>query len=1251
MFSLRFMCEILKKAATAYFLGFCLVFSQADYKILSSSDNSLIVEINTNPQLIDDLKPFELLVGLPSPNLPKIEISKFDETSHTFNLSEKFNQIKWVNNQKVNGLNTGTLKISSQGNAQSYYKTLVIKINFIDQKAKETSLKKIHFHLLKPKIINWNVAKNWIEATKKRMPKNMIIPEGKWVNFSIIKDGIYKINGVNINSLFEPTFSFDPRSIMLFTSSAFGRDKTYNESHLINPEDDVPQNLVEVPVTIFGGSDGNLSNDDYLLFYGRGPSGFNLNADEVKWHQNLYFNESMYWLFIPKNISVRGQRINTANLINTSSAEIDYARVFIHSEIDIINPQESGLLWGNKSISSGASIFDTIEVVDPSTQTTITGTLGMIGNEKTNTRFKNTPHSIALFKDNTKIIDSNWANIGPKSIDFTISRNLIDEGLNTLRLKNQSNNSNSEPFYDYLNVSYLRKLNYVKPFDFFTSSDNVNKKFKINGENVIVWDITNHKTPLNVPVQSIDNTYFTTSSAQGNLKRFYAFRTNDLPELIDLNLVENKKWNNLRSLNIEADHLIIGPESFRNASNILINHRTKSLYCSLEDIYSEFSGGNKDPVAIKYFLKWAHENWVLSPTYVLFMGDADYDYRDITGKSKLKVPTIQIGGLNSYATDDRFVAFNGRIPEMATGRFPARTIEEVVNFCEKIVEFEKNMKDGIWKQRVTLVADDPLRPEKEPFELTTGKSHTYNSEKIAQIIPEFMDTRKIYLVKYDEIDGGLNSGITKPAATQELIESINNGTSIVNYIGHGNSSQWAQEKLLIINENRNDLELIKTGMKLPLWIAGTCNWGHFDKIDEESFAEQLIRTPMDGASAVISTSRGISVNSNIQFLERIFNQIFKDENISSLTAGSILQSVKTGGSSGELFHLFGDPYMELSLPKKVVQNAFVSPDTLSTLSIGSLNATIDYDNGAGNFILQDVPNEKSISFNFGSKQESISFFENGPELFKGSFTFSNNTLSPKFRVPKDISFKKGVASVKFNIKSDNGDEAIGVASNIVFVPGQPSTDTDGPIIAFLTNSGRILKNGDHIKKGEGIKIKISDPNGINITNRKGHEMILYDEALSNEYNITSKFKYDTNSLTSGSYSYETDTNIDYVSIKLKVWDNANNPSESEIKLDIISSDIFELRNVYNFPNPFVDKTQFTFEITQPAEIAIDIFTLSGLKINSIYSMYFNEGYGNIEWDGKDQYGQTLSNGVYLYKINAKNDNQETHFIGRIAIIK
>jgi len=1251
MTSPRFMLKILRKVTLAYFVGICIVFSQTHFKIINSSEDSLVLEINTKSQSIDDLKPFELLVGLPSEKLPEIEISRLYETKHTFNIPEKLNQIKWVNNQKVNGLNTGTLRISPQGNTQSYFKTLIVKISFFDQKVKGADLKKIHYHVLEPKIVNWEIAKNWVEKSNKRLPKYLRIDDGEWITFSLTKDSIYKINGSSINSLFDPTFNFDSRSIKLFTSSGFGRDKTFDESQLINLERDVPQNLVEIPITIYGGSDGNLSNEDYLVFYGRGPSGFNIDIEKAKWHQNLYFNESVYWLFIPNDNTLRGQRISTANLINTNSLETDNALFFNHYEIDNINPQESGLLWGNKLISSGASIFDSIEILSQVQETVLNGSLGMIGNEKTNTRFKNTQHSIALFKDNTKISESSWSNIGPKSINFTINSDLIEEGLNSLRITNQSKNSNSEPYYDYLNVSYQRKLDYLRPFDFFTTYKASNIKFKIYGKNVVVWDITESLKPLNLPVQSINNTYFTISKPQNNLKRFYAFKTSDLPEIINLNVVANKKWNNLRSINNKADHLIIGPESFRDASYKLVKHRRESLYCSLEDIFSEFSGGNKDPIAIKYFLKWAQENWSIAPAYVLFMGDADYDYRNLTGESNLKVPTIQIGDINSYATDDRLVAFNGRIPEMASGRYPARTIEEVVNFCDKIIEFEINMKEGFWKQKVTLVADDPLRPEKDAFELATGKSHTYNSERVASIIPEYMDTKKIYLAKYDEIDGGLDFGITKPTATKELLESINKGTSIINYIGHGNSRQWAQEQLLIINENRNDIELMKTQMKLPLWIAGTCNWGHFDKINEESFAEELIRTPMDGASAVISTSRGISVTSNIQFLERIFNQIFKDKNITSLTVGSLLQSVKTGGSSGELFHLFGDPSMKLPLPKAVIQNAIIRPDTLSTLEVGSLNAQISNFSGTGSFTFQDVPYEKSIPFYFGSKKEYISFLENGAELFKGSFTYSNNTISPKFRVPKDISFNEGFAKIKFNIVLDNGDEAVGVASNLTLVPGLPSEDIDGPIITFLTSSGRVLKNSDHIKKGEEIKIKISDPNGINIANKVGHEMILYDEIQSKEYLISDKFKYDINSLTSGSYTFEPDMNFEQVSIKLKVWDNANNPSESQISLDVSSSDVFELRSVYNYPNPFFDKTQFTFEITQSAEIAIDIYTLSGLKIKSISSEYFNEGYGTIDWDGADQFGQYLSNGVYLYKMNAKRDSQKIDFIGRIAIIK
>ena len=1252
MLTKRIIAKILKNGVVVYCIWFPFLFSQSNIKILNSTESELILEVNTNLQSDEDLKSFELLIGLPNSILPKIQIIQSNEKRHSFNIPKNPHQIKWIHNQKVNGLQTATLRISPLGKSHTYFEKLIIKIPFAISRIKESALEKIHFDLLRPKIINWDIAKNWIGKTEGGFSKNSSLPDGLWIRFVIDNDNVYRIDGKSINSLLPTNSNFDPRSIMLFSSPAFGRDKTYSESQSASQLKEAPFNLLEIPITIFGESDGNLSNDDYLFFYARGPSGFDMNNGKVKWHQNLYFNESVFWLLIPNDNTLRGQRITTGNVVNNGPFEVDYGIVYNHYEIDNINPQESGLLWGNKIISNGASIVESIEILYPMMQARVDGSFGMIGNEKINTRYKNTNHSIALYGNDLKIAEFDWKNTGPKSADFSIDAGIIKDGTNSFRITNQSLNSNSEPFFDFINFFYQRKLIYDKPFEFFSNVQSTDITFKINGENVIVWDISDEKNPVNQPVLSLaGETYMRVAIPQDSIKRYQVFKSDDITIIKELNIINNKKWNNLRSEKNDANHVIIGPESFKNASNQLVNHRTKSIYCSLEDIYSEFSGGNKDPIAIKYFLKWAQTNWKNSPTSVLFMGDADYDYRNITGESKMIVPTLQVGMLNSHATDDRFVAFNGIIPEMATGRFPARTVSEVSDFSDKIIEFENNMKNGLWKQRITLVADDPVRPEKESFELSIGKSHTYNSEKIARMIPDFMEMKKIYLVKYDDVSEGSSLNITKPSATEELIKAINQGTSIVNYIGHGNSTQWAQEKLLMIDENRNDINLINTDMKLPLWIAGTCNWGHFDKIDEESFAEELIRTPMDGASAVISTSRGISVTSNINFLEKIFSQIFKDKGVSNLTVGSLLQSVKTGGSDGELFHLFGDPAMQLPLPQTIIKNAYVTPDTLSTLEIGVLNAQIDNARGTGNFILQDSPVDVSVDFYFGSQKENISFLENGSKLFKGAFTYSNNTISPKFRVPKDISFSSGYANIKFNLAGEDGFEAVGSASNISFFPGLPSADIDGPIITFLTKSGRVLRDSDHVKIGEKIQIRLSDPNGINITNRKGHEMILIDEMKSVEYYVADRFEYDINSLTAGAFIFTPDLSSENIHINVIAWDNANNPNNEKINLNVTSADIFELRNVYNFPNPFFDKTQFSFEITQGADIVINIYTLSGLKVNTISSGYFNEGFGIIDWDGTDRFGQILSNGVYLFQMKASNNNQKINFTGRIAIIR
>ena len=167
------------------------------------------------------------------------------------------------------------------------------------------------------------------------------------------------------------------------------------------------------------------------------------------------------------------------------------------------------------------------------------------------------------------------------------------------------------------------------------------------------------------------------------------------------------------------------------------------------------------------------------------------------------------------------------------------SVAEAEDYIDKIIEFETNPEFGLWRQRVTLIADDAARPEDTISELYIGKSHTINSEILAEIIPPTIETNKLYMLEFPEESDATSFGVAKPQATSALFDILEKNTAIVNYIGHGSAHQWAQERLLY--QDRGDLQAIETGMKLPLWIAGTCSWGHFDNIDRESLDRKSTR--------------------------------------------------------------------------------------------------------------------------------------------------------------------------------------------------------------------------------------------------------------------------------------------------------------------------------------------------------------------------------------------------------------------------
>jgi len=83
----------------------------------------------------------------------------------------------------------------------------------------------------------------------------------------------------------------------------------------------------------------------------------------------------------------------------------------------------------------------------------------------------------------------------------------------------------------------------------------------------------------------------------------------------------------------------------------------------------------------------------------------------------------------------------------------------------------------------------------------------------------------------------------------------------------------------------------------------------------------------------------------------------------------------------------------------------------------------------------------------------------------------------------------------------------------------------------------------------------------------------------------------------------------------------------------------DLKNVYNYPNPFKEDTYFTFELSSilPQQLYIRIYTVAGRLINSldIPQNLLKTGFNRVYWNGRDYDGDEVANGVYFYKIVAK----------------
>ncbi|HVP56532.1 MAG TPA: FlgD immunoglobulin-like domain containing protein, partial [bacterium] len=96
------------------------------------------------------------------------------------------------------------------------------------------------------------------------------------------------------------------------------------------------------------------------------------------------------------------------------------------------------------------------------------------------------------------------------------------------------------------------------------------------------------------------------------------------------------------------------------------------------------------------------------------------------------------------------------------------------------------------------------------------------------------------------------------------------------------------------------------------------------------------------------------------------------------------------------------------------------------------------------------------------------------------------------------------------------------------------------------------------------------------------------------------------------------------------------------------SEALDLLDVSVFPNPFSGSTYFFYTLTEEArEATLSIFTVSGRRVFSAAVGTFS-GYNQYRWDGRDDVGDRVANGAYIYKLVVKSGGREREAVGRVA---
>lgn len=759
----------------------------------------------------------------------------------------------------------------------------------------------------------------------------------QYFSFPITTTGVYKIDFNTLQSAGVPVSTIDPRQLQVY-----GRGQ-------------------QVYIHVEGESDGSFDAADYIEFYAQKNDGwadahlyggepanpyFSLINDTARYYLT-WANSPTPLRFQPETDINYGAYsaagfVFKENIVERANVYFDGKTTSGATEVDYVESEG----W----FDGGYSLGRTVNVDIPSRKAYTTGPAALLSWRvvgASDYRQLAIDHHLVVDFAGTSF-DTLYAGYDVIDKSYAVSPSAL--GSNTTRYSYRSVNDlgsgadRGTAAYIILKYAHQMDFDAQTEFPFWVQDQSGQTKsylaftnFSASGA-VWVYDLTNHKRVL---VTSA-NDHRALIPNSGGQKFCVAFSDGNLRSINQLNPVNgNGLFNDHAANPMDSALIMITHSNLKNSVEQYANYRRTQghqvLVVDVDELYEQYAWGiRKSPLAIRHFIDYLIDQWNDPPANMFLIGKsvkAKLHRKNNTQYQRCLVPSY-----GNPASDVRLTSgLNNTLlePAVSTGRLSALTSDHVLDYLDKVMEYESNTEEE-WMKTILHFAGGGNKSESDRF---TGYLDSY-----ANLLEDTLfggNTFTFRKFTTDPIQTSLSDSI-------ELL--INQGASFMTFFGHASTTGG-------FDQNIDDPSFYNNKGKYPLIVGNSCFTGDIHEASGESTSEDFVLIKDKGSIAFIaSVDLGFESFLN-QYSWHLFRNIGQTNYGGGLGA-SMANTIRSIQGNGQNFYLrkvalemtlHGDPLVEINphdLPDYVIEPSSVrfDPSSEATTEIDSFDIYIEMTN-------------------------------------------------------------------------------------------------------------------------------------------------------------------------------------------------------------------------------------------------------------------------------------------------------------------